>query len=589
MAELRPYQEDLLRKAEKALAAPDARVMLQLPTGGGKTRIAAALLAGWVRRGGKAAWLTHRRELSDQTRNELNKSGVYATNTLEWESYDLAPAKSGGVVVLMAQTVSRRNKQFDGLWDEYDSEDLLIIDEAHHATAPGWERAICQWRGRVIGLTATPWRLEKSLGFDHLFHHPLIPGPQISELQAKGYLAAAEVATPAPDELMYVGGLDSKGEFIEREIELANQGRLIWTRGALEFWQTHAKGRQTIIYAVSVRHAENLATVFNKAGVRAGVILGSKDQRPEERDRNVNRFRNGELKVLVNVAVATEGFDVPNASCVVLACPTMSLALYLQMVGRGLRRKPDGGDCLILDLAGNVKRHNLPNYEHRWSLEPYGELGEGDAPIVRCPECERVSPASSHNCQYCGNPFGKTCHPNGCGQWRAWKWWITKDYCRDDHELVCDRCHPDAHTNLPLSEELKEVMKKVLNENLTEVNPSSLRTLEDVQDRICELAENLVNAKKIGDVATLNHMTEQLKPLLKRDTQLKRAKLSEATPKLKADLNEVFHKLGDEVTHLHMEYHDEKGVRVTYRLNGGNETVGNWLPWWDSMRPYIQD
>ena len=133
------------------------------------------------------------------------------------------------------------------------------------------------------------------------------------------------------------------------------------------------------------------------------------------------------------------------------------------------------------------------------------------------------------------------------------------------------------------------MQRKELNESLAEVNPSSLHTLEDVQDRICELAENLIHAKKIGDVDTLNRMTEQLKPLLKRDTQLKRARLPEVTLKLKAHLNEVFRKLGDEVTHLDMEYHDEKGVRVTYRLNGGNKVVLNWLPWWDSVRPYIRD
>ncbi len=154
MVKLRPYQQNLLQQAERALAAPNARVMLQLPTGGGKTRIAAALLAGWVRGGGTAVWLTHRRELSAQTYKELDKSGIPATNTLEWELYDLAPSKSRGVVVLMAQTVSRRN-HFEGVWDEYDSEDLLIIDEAHHATAPGWERAIHQWPGRVVSSAIT--------------------------------------------------------------------------------------------------------------------------------------------------------------------------------------------------------------------------------------------------------------------------------------------------------------------------------------------------------------------------------------------------------------------------------------------------
>ena len=589
MVKLRPYQEKLLQKAQKALEPPDARVMLQLPTGSGKTRIAAALLAEWVRGGGKAAWLTHRRELSDQTRDVLNNSGVYATNTLEWEFYDLAPAISGGVVVLMAQTVSRRN-HFEGVWNEYGPKDLLIIDEAHHATAHGWQRAIHQWPGRVIGLTATPWRLEKNLGFNHLFHS-LILGPQISELQAKGFLADAEVVWPDSDGIIIGGRLSSNGEYIEREIELANEDRPgVMTAGALEFWQRHAPGRQTIVYAVSVGHAENLSRVFNDADVPAGVILGN--MLAKERDRAINQFKDKKLKVLVNVAVATEGVDLPDASCVVLARPTMSLALYLQMVGRGLRPKDDGGNCLILDLAGNSKSemHGLPNVEREWSLEPSGQQSEGGHPrVIRCRDCERVSPAAKHDCKHCGSPFGKTCLR--CGDWRAWKRWSAVPHCHEAHDEVCDLCHPDAHilANLPVTEGLKEMLRKTLNENLTEVNPSSLQSLEDVQDRICELAENLVHAKRIGDMATLNLTTEQFKLLLKRETQLKRVRLSEVSPKLKADLNEVFRKLGDEVTHLNAEYNDEKGVRITFRLNGGKETVLNWLPWWDSMRTYLQD
>ena len=312
MVKLYQYQKDLLQRAEKALEAPDARVMLQLPTGGGKTRIAAALLDGWVRNGGKAAWLTHRHELSDQTCKELNKSGIPATNTLGWESYDLAPSKDRGVVVLMAQTVARRNS-YEGVWDEYGSEDLLIIDEAHHATAPGWERAIHQWPGRVIGLTATPWRLVKNEGFNHLFDR-LIPGPQIKRLQDDGWLAYAPVRMPAPEELIFGGQVDSTGDYSESGIELANRGRPnVMTAGALEFWRTHAQGRQTIIYAVSKGHARNLAGVFNYDGVPAGVILSDTD--PKVRDRAISQFYDKKLRVLVNVAVATEGFDIPETSC----------------------------------------------------------------------------------------------------------------------------------------------------------------------------------------------------------------------------------------------------------------------------------
>ena len=112
--------------------------------------------------------------------------------------------------------------------------------------------------------------------------------------------------------------------------------------------------------------------------------------------------------MLVNVAIATEGFDLPDASCIVIARPTKSLSLYLQMVGRGLRPKKDGGDCLILDLAGNALEHGLPEDTREWSLAARGESeAGGDAPVVLCEQCQTASPAASHNCKSCGAPFGK--------------------------------------------------------------------------------------------------------------------------------------------------------------------------------------
>ena len=578
MTKLRQYQRDLLQQAERALAAPKARVMLQLPTGGGKTRIASALLAGWIRGCGKAAWLTHRRELSAQTRDVLNKSGVRATNTLEWEYYDLAPSLNRGVVVLMAQTVSRRNKSFEGVWDEYGPEDLLVIDEAHHATAPGWERAIKQWPGPVIGLTATPWRLERNKGFNHLFDY-LIPGPQISELQADGYLAYAQVLQLDDDELI-LGGIPARdGDYREEEIERLNETRRVWTGGALEYWQKHAEGRQTILYAVSRRHAEILAQVFNNDGVPAAVILGNTPGK--ERDRVISQFKNKRLRVLVNVAVATEGIDLPDASCIVLARPTMSLALYLQMVGRGLRPKPDGGDCMILDLAGNAKRHDLPDVEHRWSLEPRGIQGEGGAPpVVRCPEpeCERVSPASSHDCQHCGNPFGKDC-PGRCGRWRAWKDWSAETYCGNDHDLVCDRCHPDAHIVPKLPEGLKEMLRKEPVDSQSRLKLSDLHTVDAARDSLVEAMEDLIYAKKVDDTGAFTRILEkQLKPLLRREKQLRDAHLEEIKAELEAAITpstmefiagiEKLYEGRRKVTGIHIDYGNS---RMSYQWEENGE------------------
>ena len=441
MVDLRPYQKHLLHRAEIGLATPKSRVMVQLPTGGGKTRIAATLLAGWTRSDGKAAWLTHRRELSAQTCRVLNDSGVTATNTPAWKDDDPAPAIKGGVVILMAQTVSHRNR-YEGVWEEYGPNDLLVIDEAHHAAADGWARAIRQWPGQVVGLTATPWRLSETEGFNHLFGE-LYCGPQVSQLQAGDYLCYARVLTSQPEDTIRGGAITATGDYNESGIERANSDHPdVMTAGALHFWQNHAAERQTIIYAVSADHAHNLTAVFNDAGVPTAVMVS--ETPTEERARRIRQFSDGTLRVLINVSVATEGFDLPDASCVVLTRPTMSLALYLQMVGRGLRPKTNGGDCLILDLAGNSERHGLPNDERPWSLEPRGRREEGrSAPVVRCPECEGVSPAASHDCQSCGAPFGQNC--NRCGVWRAWQRWSLEKYCGDDHNLVCNLCHYDAH------------------------------------------------------------------------------------------------------------------------------------------------
>ena len=451
---LRDYQEELLKRAEDALHDPEAGVMLQLPTGGGKTHIAGALLASWLRGGRKAVWLTHRTELAEQTRRMLSDAGVSAIDNLSWRVGNPAPDLPNGVVILMAQTVGRRTNT-GNIWGRYGSGDLLVIDEAHHATAAGWERAIGQWPGRVIGLTATPWRLSHQEGFNHLFGG-LYCGPQVSQLQADGWLCRARVLMPEPEEIIHGGAITANGDYSESEILKANQDHPdIMTAGAFQFWQSHATERQTIIYAISKGHAGNLTAVFNDAGITAAAMLSNTPS--EERAGAIESFGNGTLRVLVNVAVATEGFDLPDASCIVITRPTMSLALYLQMVGRGLRPKPGGQqDCLILDLAANAGIHGLPEENRQWSLLPRGNNPAGDAPVVRCGQCSGVSPAASHVCMHCDAPLGKSCRR--CGKWRATTRWLLAEGCAHQHEIVCDLCHLDAHVkaDLPVSRELKE-------------------------------------------------------------------------------------------------------------------------------------
>ena len=157
---------------------------------------------------------------------------------------------------------------------------------------------------------------------------------------------------PESNDLILGGQVDHTGDYSDVSIELANENRHIWTAGALQYWQTYAEQRQTVVYAVTIKHARNLASLFNFADISAKVL--SSETAKTERDKLIGQFQEGTLNALINVDVATEGFDLPDASCVVMARPTLSEALYLQMVGRGLRPKSDGGDCLVLDLAGNV-------------------------------------------------------------------------------------------------------------------------------------------------------------------------------------------------------------------------------------------
>lgn len=479
MIHLRDYQRDLLGRVNDALRRPGAKIMLQLPTGGGKTHIASELLSSWLPGGYKAVWLTHRRELVTQTAHMLEEAGVPVRANTLWNTNGAAPSMANGAVILMAQTVSRRNSRMN-VWGNYDLGDLLLIDEAHHATAQGWKRAMAQWPGRVLGMTATPWRLSQKEGFEHLFTE-LHCGPQVAALQSAGWLCQARVVLSPEDQRVRGGQSDSTGDYSESGITLANEDRDVWTAGAFRFWQERCGDRQTLVYAVSVAHADNLHRVFNKAGVTAGVLLGETPS--EERARLIEGFQNGTIRVIINVSVATEGFDLPDAGCVILLRPTLSLALYLQMVGRGLRPKPDDGDCVILDLSGNSLRHGLPEEERQWSLRPRGEGPSGVAPLIRCPQCSTLSSLGSHECRHCGVSFGEPC--DRCGAWRAWKRWSRKAECGDAHDQVCDLCHEDAHTQarLPVTTEIRELAKLQSDDELPPQRDPFLRNLLEEERR----------------------------------------------------------------------------------------------------------
>ena len=525
--------------------------MMQLPTGGGKTVIAAHLLKGWLADGGEAVWLTHRKELVQQTRKVLVREHVRATADIWPPRQPDAPSITGGVVVLTTQTVGRRTARRD-VWGAYGSGDLMVVDESHHAPAKGWQRAIEQWPGRVLAMTATPWRLAKGEGFRHLFDK-LISGPQVIDMQMDGALCDATVIVPPDDQLIDGGDEVRSGDYTERGIKRANRGRDVMTAGLLRFWKEHASDRQTIVYAVSKDHARNLVSVFNDAGISAAELLS--DTPEQLRSRTMAEFREGNLKVLVNLQIATEGLDLPDASCVVLARPTLSLALFMQMIGRGLRPKDEGGDCLILDLAFNSVTHGLPEDRRKWSLDPKDQLVNGEAPVVRCNECGAVSPAGRHECQNCEAPFGQVC--DRCGKWRAWQRWKFEDFCGEAHQVVCDHCHNDAHelahipaipelVNLPDTEVVSEMdgeiadrLKPLLRELLEMERRNAVAEDEARKDelrRVIQERECLLSNDELLDVRFESYIVELPEEKQPQNRTEKHRRYVEWEKGLKADI-----------------------------------------------------
>lgn len=427
-AELRPYQVEWVDRVNAGLRAKDAaRVMAQLPTGGGKTTCAAAVIEGWQQENPDARifWLTHRKELIDQSADRLAAEGIPAlpAHARIWKPGQPTPM-TGQVVVAGPEVLARRRAMADSK-----PGDLLVLDEAHHSAAPVWTGIIKDCKGAVLGLTATPWRLSKKEGFDHLYGD-LIAGPQVADLIDEGSLSRFRLfSTPKSKE---IGGraadLGKDGDFEVGKVE-RRLSREILLDNAFEHWVRYGgSGKQTLVYALTVRHAGNITDLWSERGYSAALLTSKTPA--AERDEVMRRYRSGELQTLVNVGIATEGFDIPAIGCVMILRPTASLALYQQMMGRGLRPNENGEPTLLLDLTDNPERFGRPDRKREWSLEPRGDSNAdiGDAVTKTCwagadggEPCLAVNAASAHACEACGAPFGMEC--GVCGRFRSWKDW----------------------------------------------------------------------------------------------------------------------------------------------------------------------
>ena len=359
------YQEDMKERIEKALRLHRS-VMAQMPTGTGKTYLLTAVIDSFVSNSPmEEVWIVaHRRELVSQIDETVRKFHSYsASNT----SSLLSSVKAMSIQWLMRH------------YDEIDEEPgMIVIDEAHHALAKTykemWERFP---KAKFLGLTATPCRLNGK-GFTDLFD-VLVQSWGVPEFISKGRLATYDFVSIKSDGVTQrlIDSLQKRGadgDYQNKEMDMLLNKKPSIER-LYQSLEEFGKDRKGIVYAINISHAKKIKKLYQEHGVKA-IAIDSKTP-ATERQQDIEAFKKGDIQVLVNVDIFSEGFDCPDVEFVQLARPTLSLAKYLQMVGRGLRVAKGKKNCMIIDNVGLYRVFGLPSQVWNWNAMFEGKLKVG--------------------------------------------------------------------------------------------------------------------------------------------------------------------------------------------------------------------
>lgn len=360
--QLRPYQQRIIDDTRTAFAAGKTAPLIVMPTGAGKTNVMVAIAKNAVERGNKVVWLTHTQELAKQTIKSAQAQGLMAGAigaTLEHYANKAAPFQVCMTPTLIAREVLPKA-------------DLCLIDEAHRSIAEE-SKKIAENYARRIGATATPVRADGApLGdlFDDI-----IVGPSMLELIRLGHLVPSEIIAPAKPKL--------PGEIAQSPVAA---------------YKAHADGTKTIVFATTVKVAEQYAEEFKAEGIAADVVTAETPNRVLILKRHVE----GKLRVLVNVGVLGVGYDDPTVETVILARGFGHVGYYLQVLGRALRPSPGKTRALIIDLRGSVHVHGPPEADRVYSLTGDGIALSGDVAPRHCPVCAKPLKPTDVECTRCG-------------------------------------------------------------------------------------------------------------------------------------------------------------------------------------------
>lgn len=359
--DLYPHQNKMVSDVFAHWRNGRKRVIMQCPTGGGKTVMFNHIAALAEKKGHRVLIIADRRELIMQAYKKLYKaSGIHAGIIMS----KVAPSYHLPVQIASVQTLNRRSFPPDI--------DLVIIDECRASVSPSYAPIFGQYKDSFfLGVDATPIRTNGQ-GFDHIYQE-LVIGPSIKEMELLQALVPANVKVNPINQASLNMVKVIAGDYDEGALARMMMGDNIMA-GLVESRQRYCPGEKTICFAVNIEHSKAIAAKYNQAGVKALHVDGESD----DRERVFKLFEQGDVDVLVNVGIATYGYDNPFITCVQLARPTKSLALYLQMVGRGARtcKFADGlykQHYTILDHANCRIEHGAPNADRKWSLKGKGK------------------------------------------------------------------------------------------------------------------------------------------------------------------------------------------------------------------------
>jgi superfamily II DNA or RNA helicase len=487
---LYPYQTATVDYVRRNLSTKKS-ILVVAPVATGKTVIFAELARYWANAGKRVLVLAHREELLMQAKERLEARGL-SVGVIKAQMRHLEDPKAS-VQVASVQTLCRRAVHHPGI-------DVIIVDEAHHSPARSYQQIIDRYpRAWLVGFTATPVHARGSLAdcFEDLYT-AIEPADAVEQ----GYIAPWTGRVWIPPSLSDVKRVN--GDFEQVSLGKAMSRRHI-VGDIVAKWKQYAKGRTTLLFAATVSQCRVMVKAFRKAGVSAEYLTAN--SRREDRAAMLARFAAGEFPVLCNVGLFTEGTSIDRVKCILLARPTYSLGLYLQMIGRG-RRVWNGETCVIHDHGGLMGQHLGPDDKRDWKLGGASEVRE----MVICPKC-RTPRAGGE----------KTC-PNKC-VFPGWEGatdptWILRGYeydaekflaMRDERRREAIRLYAETEITLKkIAQQLgvssRTVLKWVHSAGVKQVRDA--KRDERRREAIRLYTENdELTVKKIADRLGVNHTT----------------------------------------------------------------------------------